>query len=180
MARKRATSSTATRLEQAGMCGIARAALICECSRDTIRRIIAERRVKPVGEDRDAPLYSIKEILAAYFGVEPKRNGGAAPSESRRLNPDTMVPAERNAYYQSEQKRLDLEERAGTLVPAEDFREQAASLCGELVKFLDSLPDELEQEHNLEPEVVNTLHKKIRSARQRLYEQVKERSAAAA
>jgi hypothetical protein len=149
---------------------VARAAVICSCSRDAIRRKIGLAAIAPVDTDsRGHPLYRVLDVCLAFAG---------RPAESPKVrDPDLMSPAELNSYYQAEQKRLDLEERAGRLVPAEEVESSMSRLFGELAVFLDSMPDELERDHGLPPEAVTDMRKRVRDMRLRLYESIVERIA---
>lgn len=83
-----------------------------------------------------------------------------------------MEPRKRLAYYRSELRRLDLEERARNLVPAESVRATLSEMFCHWAMFLETLPDAIERYAGMTGEQVECAHALIRAERQRLYEQV--------
>jgi len=150
---------------------ISRAAQVCRCSRDIIRKRIAEHGVRPAGTERGFPLYPILQTVAAFLGVDV--NGKTeAEGPPTPADPDRMPPAMRKSHYEAERLRLDLLERAGKLVHIEDVRDTLGDLFGRWATFLETFVDMIERGADMTPEQVELGRALIKAERQRLYEQI--------
>jgi hypothetical protein len=151
---------------RATLTSISQAALICGSTRETIRKRIAKTGIKPAaGDDQGHPLYEILDVVAAYLGVRSK-------GQSDPVDPSDLPPAERNAWFQSESKRLDLLERMGQLLPAKDWEREASAIYTELAQFFESLPDVMERDADLTPQQIQRLSELLDRERLRLHQDI--------
>jgi hypothetical protein len=159
--------ASATDLQRAGLCSIQGATHICGVTRETVRKAITENAIQAAGKDGAGnDLYRIAEIVRA---VDARGTKSAKTTGGEVTDPMKLPASERNSWFQSEQKRLDLEERAGNLVQKEDVAREFIALCVRIARYLDTLPDELERDAALSPEAVDVLHESIRRTRESLY-----------
>lgn len=96
----------------------------------------------------------------------------AASDAAPAVNPDEMTPQDRKAWFDSEAKRRDLQERDRELVRAADLERAVATAFAGLSQELLSLPDRIERRCGLEPETVELIAQTIQQSMQSMSEQV--------
>lgn len=69
------------------------------------------------------------------------------------LDPDQMTPQDRKAWYESESKRRDLQERDRLLLQASEVEEVLAVAFSALSQDLQAIPDNLERKHGVPGDV---------------------------
>jgi len=131
-------------------------------ARETITRRLTDANVAPCGKRKGFPVYRVRDIYAALLTGESFGDGA-------ERDPNRMGPQDRNAWFQSEAKRLDVETRARQLIPAAEHEADLAEMAKDLAQFLETLPDQLERDTALTPEQVTRMHDLIASQRQALY-----------
>lgn len=151
-------------IHDAAAISINRAAIVAKCSRETIRKLIVEHDIQPLGKKNGKPFYPLFDVIAAAAGKPSKGR-----QQANVRDPATLPASERNAFYQSEARRLDLEERAGNLIQADEARRGYEELVKEFVGFLEILPDVLERNANMSPIQVEAMIEAINIERERLY-----------
>lgn len=117
--------------------------------RRTATKRIRDAGVAPLGKRSGHDVYRVPDVAAALLGVALP----GAP-EGGVVDPRDLPPMERRAFYQSENERLAVEQKVGTLVPAAEVEADYADLIKTVVQFLDTLPDVLERDCGLAPEQV--------------------------
>lgn len=130
-------------------------------ARETVAKRLSQAGVEPVGERNGYATYALRSAAAAILEIE------VADSN----DPASMAPDKRNAWYQSEMRRMEVEMRARTLVPASEVEAEISDLVKAWVQFLDTLADQLERDVGLTPEQVDGLNEAIgkqRAAAQQL------------
>ena len=132
-------------------------------ARETVSKRLAEYSVAPCGRRHGHPVYRLRDAAPAIVGV------GITDEDGNR-DPRMLPPEKRNAYYQSELRRLEFEMETGQLVPAAQHEAAVADLARDVVQFLTTLPDELERDAGLTPEQIEAMHASIDRSRQGLYE----------
>jgi hypothetical protein len=153
--------------ERQNLCSITRGAAICGVSRETVRKRISDAGLLPANEDENGnPLYRIADLVCCVAGA------GRTKQQANVIDPAALPASERNAWYQSESRRLDLAERARQLVPVADVRAEIGASYAEFARFLETLPDVLERDASLNLEQVEAMHEALRNERQRLYEEM--------
>jgi hypothetical protein len=143
------------------LCSLHAASRIFGKPRESIRKLIANANLQPAGEERGHSLYAIRSIAELLYD----------PNAKRRKSIEEMTPSEANLHWQSELRRIEVDQRAGRLVWAEDCRNQIAYLVKTFTRFLDILPDVLERDVGISTEQIVALEKTLFSLREDLYQQ---------
>ena len=125
--------------------------------RDTIKKRLAQAGVRPDGERNGNPVYRLRD--AAPVVLDTYSTAG------RVEDPDLLTPTDRKAWYQSEKDRVALEKEQGVLVPREEVREQLAIVIKIAAQMLETLPDILERDCRLPPDMVDMVERRIDQAR---------------
>jgi len=142
---------------------VSRIATAFGMDRRTVSKRLQENGVAPAGTKKGNPVYALADIGPALFG-EPKRVAGG-------VNLDDF-PDARKAWYQSENERLKFEAAIRTLIPADEFARELATLAKATAAGLDQLPDMLERDAGLEPEAIERVQQVIDQLREQLYQAV--------
>ena len=128
--------------------------------RRTIRRRLDDAGVQPRARNGDQKLYALEDAGPALF---------TSAFYNSDHDPDTLDPQSRRAWYQSENERLKFEQDSRHLIPDHDVAREYSVLAKALANGLDSLPDELERECGLAPEVLERLIVKVDALRESIY-----------
>lgn len=134
-------------------------------ARDTVARRVRDAGLRPSGERKGYPVYRIRDVA-------PLLVDRAIYDQDGNVDPDKLSPEKRRAWFQSENERIDLEVRAGSLIPALEHERDMARLVGIVVQVFETLPDILERDEGLEPHQVDRVQQTLDKVRERLYEQV--------
>ncbi len=132
-------------------------------SRDTVARRIRDAGIKPHGEDGGYPVYRLRDVASVLVD-------GAAVDPEGNTDPDRLPPEKRRAWFQSEHERMNLEAKAGKLVPALEHERDVARVLGAVVQTFETLPDILERDEALEPHQVQRLQEILDARRLELFE----------
>jgi len=128
-------------------------------ARETVQRRLRDADVKPSGERRGYPTYPVG--LAAKAILAPDT------SEAKGLNdPDLMTPKERADWFKSENDRLKFERDSGNLVESSEARTEMARVAQTGLHVLETLPDVLERDYSLEPDVITDIEQRIDGLRE--------------
>lgn len=73
---------------------------------------------------------------------------GGAKAEDE-LDPDTMSPQDRKAWYDSEMKKRELQEKDRELVPTSEVEEVVATAFAAIAQDIWAIPDKLERSHGV-------------------------------
>lgn len=92
------------------------------------------------------------EVAKWYYGNQT--SGGTQ-------DPDTMTPAERKAWFESEQKRRDLQKEDRELIPAPELEQAIATAFSLLTQGLLTIPDALERVDGITPELAIIVENRI-------------------
>lgn len=144
---------------------IARLAEAFGMSRATVSSRLAKFGVKPDGERRGYPIYRLRDAAPALVA-------GGSDSANGDVDPATLPPLQRNHWYQSEIRRLDVEMSAGRLIPVAQVEAEMADMTRDFVQFLQVLPDQLERDCGLAPDQVERMHESVDQQRQAFYERL--------
>ncbi len=125
--------------------------------RETIKKRLAQAGVRPDGTRNGNPVFRLRDAAPAV--LETFNTSG------RVEDPDLLQPTDRKAWYQSEKDRVALEKEQGGLVPREQVREQLAVVVKITARVLETLPDILERDCRLQPEMVDLVERRIDQAR---------------
>lgn len=136
-------------------------------ARETVSRRLAEANVKPAGQRQGHAVYRIKQAAEALLaaGHGESGDGSGAPIDPKKLHPQ-----DRNAWYQSELKRIQVELETSQLIPAAEVEAALADQLKSLVQFLVTLGDQLERDVALTPEQIESMNQSIDRQRESLYQ----------
>lgn len=131
-------------------------------ARATVRKRLSA--IQPTGYRQGNPVYSLSDAGPALFGVQATSEG--AP------DPDMMDPSDRDRWFASEKRRLEMEQLVGTLVPYDQVAATFAESFKRVAAALDTMTDVIEREVGLSPEQVGEMQKIIDGVRRDLYRQL--------
>jgi hypothetical protein len=132
-----------------------------EVSRETVSRRLAARNVLSCGMRNGHPVYRLRDAAPAIIAPSLGADG--------ELDPSKLPPMERNAWYQSELRRIDLGLKSQQLIPAAQFEAELADMAKDLVQYLETLADQLERDAGLTPEQIEALQESIDRQRHDLH-----------
>lgn len=92
------------------------------------------------------------------------RRGGA------KRNPNEMDPKDELDYYRAQREKIKLAEDIRKMVPAADIERTTATAFKALAQTLDTLPDTLERDCGLPPDVVIAVQHAVDAARDALHD----------
>jgi len=128
-------------------------------ARETVGSRLRNAHVNPSGERRGHPVYRVGDAAAAIL-TPPT-------SEGVKLNdPDLMIPKERSDWYRSENDRVKFEKETGLTASVEDCRMQIAEAVKMGLQVIETLPDILERDFSLPPEVIASVELRLDSLRE--------------
>lgn len=82
---------------------------------------------------------------------------GFTPEGEDEINPETLPPTERKAWYDSEHKRRDLQERDRALIPASEVEQTIATAFSAISQGMRAIPDNLERRLGCGPETAEAV-----------------------
>lgn len=133
--------------------------------RNTVRKRLKASGVFPVDKKGNTPLYLMADAAKAVFAPEASGNGEFCGYDS----PNSMSATERKHWFESERSRVQLEEDARRLIPAEDVAKGYAYFVKAIVNPLDNLPDKLEQKCGLSGEAIERVQAVVDAVREQMY-----------
>lgn len=134
-------------------------------ARETVSKRLREAGVQPDGKKDGYPVYRLRAAAPALIDA-------AGTDADGEIDPDKLPPEKRRAWFQSERDRMELEAKAGKLIPALEHERDMARLVSIVVQVFETLPDVLERDEGLEPHQVERVQRALDQARERLYEQI--------
>jgi len=132
--------------------------------RDTLRKRFKGAGLRASGRDGNADLYLLSEAGPAVFG--------GTGSSVVGVDPDSLQPTDRRAWFQSENERLKFEVEVGQLCLDEEVRIEMANLVKPMLAELEVLPDLLERDCGLSPKAVKYVQDKIDDIRNSMAERM--------
>lgn len=116
-------------------------------ARETVTKRLANANVRPAGSRQGHPVYRIKDAAQALIDT-------ALTGSDGEIDPAKLNPQDRNAWYQAEGRRVDLEAKTRQLIPTSEVHEQFSLLVKTVNGVLDTLPDTLERDKRISPSQV--------------------------
>jgi hypothetical protein len=129
--------------------------------RDTVAKRLAQANVRADGKRNGYPVYRLRDVCAVLLNFDAYGAGGI-------LDPCTLPPIERRAWFQSENERLKVECDMGRLIPAAEVEAEMAQMARTVVRALETLPDTVERDLRAPPEVIEYLIDKVYELRRQL------------
>lgn len=130
-------------------------------SRNTVARRIDQLGIRPDGRRAGYPVYRMRDIIDVVSASH-----GSIPTGE--IDPSTLPPTERRAWYQSENERLKAEADSGRLIPAAEVEAEMALMVTTIVRALETLPDRIERDRRVSPEIVEYLQEEVHALREQL------------
>lgn len=128
-------------------------------ARSTVAKRIDALGIKPDGKRMGWPVYRLRDIVRIA--------GDAEPGEEN--DPMRMRPTDRRAWFQSENERLKLEVEQGLLIPASEFEAEIGEVGKIVSRAFSTLPDKLERDLRIPPEVVEYVTLYCRESQAEIY-----------
>jgi hypothetical protein len=119
--------------------------------RKTVSRRLAESGVTAAGNRDGYPVYEGRAACEACL------NSVVHGDDGQPVDPRNLRPMDRRAWYQSERDRMEVEERAGRLIPAGEVEEQMVAIVSTVVRCLETQADRAERDLRVGPEAVEWL-----------------------
>jgi hypothetical protein len=130
--------------------------------RDTVQKRISAANVVPSGKRGGHPVYRLREVL------KPLMMG----TDDGRMDPDKLEPYQRQAHYKAELDRLKLEQETRELIPRIEAEQEQARNFRITALMLDTLPDIVERDCGVTPEVLARIERTVDECRETLYKQL--------
>ena len=105
------------------------------------------RRGCPVVERGATNKPWVFDLLAV---AEWRFTGRASDSE---IDPDSLSPAERKAWYEGETRKRELQQRDRELIPAAEVEQAVATAFAAIAQDIRAIPDNLERRYGITPDV---------------------------
>ena len=134
-------------------------ARIFSTERETLRRRLLASNVTAKGERNGFPVYGGRDVVSAWL---------AGPEA--RVDPDSLTPFQRRAWYQGEHEKLKLQQERGELVPAIEVEQTIGKMVKLFVLGLDTLVDSIERDAGLTPLQAHRVEKHVDKVRESLYQ----------
>lgn len=107
-------------------------------SRETLQDRLVEANVQSKGKRQGYPLYGGREVYNAWLS-----------GPEARVDPDSMSPFNRRAWYQGEHEKLKLQTERGELVPAIEVEQTIGKVAKLFVLGMDTAIDTIERDAGL-------------------------------
>lgn len=119
--------------------------------RATIKKLVKDLPER--GTIKGYPAFHLQEAVVAIFSNDYYAQDG------------DLKPGDRKAFYESELKRYEVEERSGQLIPSERGNRYLANLFKEMDLRLSMLPDNIERKEGIKPELVLSIEQEVDKVR---------------
>lgn len=123
-------------------------------SRETVQRRLRDANITESGIRRGHAVYDVSHAAKAI--LMPSGLHGMVTND-----PEKMTPKERADWFRAEKDRLIVEKESGIAVSCNDAREQMSFIAKTGLHVLETLPDILERDYSLSPEVILDIEKRI-------------------
>lgn len=153
-------TSKIEQMSEAYMWSISKLAYAFGMDRRTVTRRIEDANLEPAGKKNGHPVYALKSAGPALFV------NAVAPFKG---DPEELQPQDRKAWYQSENERVKLEVQLRQLIPSEEVHREMSNLAKAVTSTLDSLPDILERDCDLQSAHLERIQDSLDALRHQLY-----------
>lgn len=129
--------------------------------RETLRRRLLAANVTSKGERHGHPVYGGRDVVSAWLS-----------GPEARIDPDSLSPFQRRAWYQGEHEKLKLQVERSELVPMIEVEETIGKVAKALVLGLDTLIDTIERDVGLNPLQAVKMEKHVDRVRESIYQAI--------
>jgi len=77
------------------------------------------------------------------------------------IDPDTLPPSERKAWYEGETRKRELQVRDRELIPAAEVEQVIATAFAAIAQDMRAIPDNLERRYGIAPDVAESVERGI-------------------
>lgn len=133
--------------------------------RETLRRRLLDGGVEPMAERSGHKLYRLAEVYRAWA------------LSGQVIDPDTLSPFNRRAWYQAELDRMKLQETRHELIPRLEVEQELASVLKIVAEALDTLPDIVERDCGATPSQLQRIETVLDRAREEMHKRLTEQTA---
>lgn len=141
---------------------ISKLAIEFNTTRDTVRKKIAQARVKPCGRALGHDVY-------ALIDVAPLLVGGNSISYDGEFDPNLLQPKDRKDWYDGESKRIQILRESRELLTYDDVSKTWAETLKKIMLTLDTIVDVVERDVGLSAEQIKHIQTIIDRQRETLY-----------
>lgn len=137
-------------------------------ARETVSKRLLAAGVQPSGRNRGNDVYRVgaaaRAIVAADYG------GAMGPV----IDPETLGPKDQSDYWKGKNEKLKFERDSGLAIDKPEHEAVVFDLGGMLVASLESIPDLLERQCNMEPDQLDSIEAALNQARERIADKLEE------
>lgn len=90
------------------------------------------------------------------------------------VDPDDLSPKERRDWWEGTKTMVNLQEKAGELIPVDDVRRQMSTLVQSIISEFETLPDILERDCGADPGMVLRVQAAVDKVRESTYHRIRE------
>jgi len=127
-------------------------------ARETVTRRINEANIQPSSMRRGHPVYRVRLVAEAILMPRATALNGIN-------DPEMMAPKERSDWFKSENERLKFERDSGLSVDSDESRREMAEIAKMGLQVLETLPDILERDFNLDSKIISDVELRIDALR---------------
>lgn len=80
------------------------------------------------------------------------------------VDPDTLPPSERKAWYEGETRKRELQVRDRELIPAAEVEQAIATAFAAIAQDMRAIPDNLERRHGIDPQTAEQVESALLEA----------------
>lgn len=154
-------------------CSIASLSEIFGVHRNSITKAIREHDVGPSGTERGSPTYALRDVAPVLVPLYV-RDWQVQTGDPAMHDPGRMHPKDRKDWFDSENKRMDFEQRRGDLVPIDEYRRHLSGILQALNNSLELLPPMLERKVGLPADAIELIDQQIDDFRSTLIEELRQ------
>ena len=133
-------------------------------SRDKLRDMIHRAKVQPAGDRSGHPIYHLRDAFRLL----------SVPAEN--VDPATLTPFERQAYWRAESEKMRAMEQARELVPRIEVEQEFARIVKITVRCFETLPDRIERDTGAPGLIIDAIERCVDEVRNDLHNSIADSS----
>jgi hypothetical protein len=127
-------------------------------ARETVAKRLSDYCVRPAYNRSGHPVYRVRDAAEAILLVQQKTTGAIK-------DPDLLSPKEQSDYWRGQNEKKKYFDDTGLLVGVEDARQQMSEIAKAGLNVLETLPDILERDFDLDSAIIVSVENKINELR---------------
>lgn len=141
------------KIDEANLFSISRLAELFGHTRETIGKKLKDGGAMPAGKRAGYATFRLRDV-ASFTGGLPTIE--QTPFE--QCDPDKLPPKDRDAWYSSENKRLQFQTKEGQLLDRDETQQLLAETLKKVALTFDTLADVMERDVGLSPEQIKKVN----------------------